>query len=171
LQGFRPLLTTTLQSRILTLVGKPRNPADFRVVHGRRATLRRCCGRCNGVRRAGGRRWRGRSYTERDPVERPGAVVSQLWRVAPVLVLRRQLQSMGYRFRLQHRDPRGQRDVALPGRRAIIDARGCFGTATPMRAVAGRSSRLSGSILSLVMRIPLGSVMRCSHAPPHGCPP
>jgi hypothetical protein len=38
LQGFRPLRTATLQTRILPPAGNPRKPAPFRVVHGRLLT-------------------------------------------------------------------------------------------------------------------------------------
>ncbi len=45
---------------------------------------------------------------------------------APEMVVRRLLYSMGYRYRLQRRDLPGRPDIVLPGRRAVIDVRGCF---------------------------------------------
>jgi DNA mismatch endonuclease Vsr len=44
----------------------------------------------------------------------------------PEMVVRRLLHAMGYRFRLQRRDLPGRPDIVFPGRRAIIDVRGCF---------------------------------------------
>lgn len=44
----------------------------------------------------------------------------------PELVVRRLLHSLGYRYRLQRRDLAGRPDIVFPGRRAVIDVRGCF---------------------------------------------
>jgi DNA mismatch endonuclease Vsr len=44
----------------------------------------------------------------------------------PEMVVRRLLHSIGYRYRLQRRDLPGRPDIVLPGRRAVIDVRGCF---------------------------------------------
>lgn len=44
----------------------------------------------------------------------------------PELVVRRLLHSLGYRFRLHRMDLPGRPDIVLPGRRAVIDVRGCF---------------------------------------------
>ena len=45
---------------------------------------------------------------------------------APELRVRRLLHGLGYRFRLHRRDLPGTPDIVLPGRRAIIEVRGCF---------------------------------------------
>lgn len=45
---------------------------------------------------------------------------------APEMTVRKLLHSMGYRYRLQRRDLPGRPDIILPGRRAVIDIRGCF---------------------------------------------
>ncbi len=44
----------------------------------------------------------------------------------PELIVRRLLFRMGYRFRLHRRDLPGTPDIVLPGRRKIVDVRGCF---------------------------------------------
>ena len=44
----------------------------------------------------------------------------------PELIVRRLLHSLGYRYRLQRRDLPGKPDIVLPGRRFVIDVRGCF---------------------------------------------
>lgn len=44
----------------------------------------------------------------------------------PEMIVRSLLHSMGYRYRLQRRDLPGRPDIVLPGRRAIVDVRGCF---------------------------------------------
>lgn len=44
----------------------------------------------------------------------------------PEVSVRRLLHAMGYRFRLQRRDLPGRPDIVLPGRRKVIDVRGCF---------------------------------------------
>jgi DNA mismatch endonuclease Vsr len=45
---------------------------------------------------------------------------------APELRVRRLLFRMGYRFRLHRRDLPGTPDIVLPGRRKIVEVRGCF---------------------------------------------
>jgi DNA mismatch endonuclease Vsr len=45
---------------------------------------------------------------------------------APEMVLRRLLHAMGYRYRLHSRHLPGKPDIVLPGRRMVIDVRGCF---------------------------------------------
>lgn len=45
---------------------------------------------------------------------------------SPELIVRRLLHRMGYRFRLHRRDLPGTPDIVLPGRRAIVEVRGCF---------------------------------------------
>lgn len=44
----------------------------------------------------------------------------------PELIVRRLLHALGYRYRLQRRDLPGRPDIVFPGRRAVIDIRGCF---------------------------------------------
>lgn len=44
----------------------------------------------------------------------------------PELRVRRLLFRMGYRFRLHRRDLPGTPDIVLPGRRKIVEVRGCF---------------------------------------------
>ena len=44
----------------------------------------------------------------------------------PELAIRRMLHARGYRFRLCRRDLPGRPDIAVPGRRAVIEVRGCF---------------------------------------------
>ncbi len=44
----------------------------------------------------------------------------------PELIVRRLLHALGYRYRLQRRDLPGRPDIVLPGRKAVIDIRGCF---------------------------------------------
>lgn len=44
----------------------------------------------------------------------------------PELLVRRLLFGMGYRYRLHRRDLPGNPDIVMPGRRKIIDVRGCF---------------------------------------------
>jgi len=44
----------------------------------------------------------------------------------PEMVVRRLLFGMGYRYRLHRRDLPGRPDIVMPGRRKIIDVRGCF---------------------------------------------
>lgn len=45
---------------------------------------------------------------------------------APELLVRRLLHAMGYRFRLHRRDLPGRPDIVLPGRRKVIEVRGCW---------------------------------------------
>ena len=45
---------------------------------------------------------------------------------APEMRVRRLLHGMGYRFRLHRRDLPGTPDIVLPGRRKVIEVRGCF---------------------------------------------
>ena len=45
---------------------------------------------------------------------------------APEVRVRRLLHGMGYRFRLHRRDLPGTPDIVFPGRRAIVEVRGCF---------------------------------------------
>lgn len=44
----------------------------------------------------------------------------------PELVVRRLLHAMGYRFRLHRRDLPGTPDIVFPGRRKVIEVRGCW---------------------------------------------
>jgi DNA mismatch endonuclease Vsr len=44
----------------------------------------------------------------------------------PEVAIRSLLHRMGYRFRLQRRDLPGRPDIVFPGRRKVIDIRGCF---------------------------------------------
>jgi DNA mismatch endonuclease Vsr len=44
----------------------------------------------------------------------------------PELVVRKLLHTMGYHYRLQRQDLPGRPDIVLPGRKAVIDVRGCF---------------------------------------------
>lgn len=44
----------------------------------------------------------------------------------PEVLVRAMLHREGYRFRLHRRDLPGTPDVVLPGRRKVIDVRGCF---------------------------------------------
>lgn len=44
----------------------------------------------------------------------------------PELVVRRMLHAAGYRFRIHRRDLPGKPDVVFPGRRAVVEVRGCF---------------------------------------------
>ena len=44
----------------------------------------------------------------------------------PERAVRRLLHAMGYRFRLHVRDLPGRPDIVMPGRRKIVDVRGCF---------------------------------------------
>ena len=44
----------------------------------------------------------------------------------PELAVRRILHAMGYRFRLHRRDLPGKPDIVFPGRRKIIEVRGCY---------------------------------------------
>lgn len=45
---------------------------------------------------------------------------------APELLVRRLVFGMGYRYRLHVADLPGRPDIVLPGRKKIIDVRGCF---------------------------------------------
>ena len=45
---------------------------------------------------------------------------------APELRVRQMLHAMGYRFRLHRRNLPGTPDIVLPGRREIVEVRGCF---------------------------------------------
>lgn len=45
---------------------------------------------------------------------------------APELLVRRLLHGMGVRYRLHRRDLPGTPDIVMPGRRKIVDVRGCF---------------------------------------------
>jgi DNA mismatch endonuclease Vsr len=45
---------------------------------------------------------------------------------APEMAVRRLLHRMGHRFRLHRRDLPGTPDIVMPGRRRIIEVRGCF---------------------------------------------
>ena len=45
---------------------------------------------------------------------------------APELRVRRLLHRLGFRFRLHRRDLPGTPDIVLPGKRKIIEVRGCF---------------------------------------------
>jgi DNA mismatch endonuclease (patch repair protein) len=44
----------------------------------------------------------------------------------PEMAVRRQVHSMGYRFRLHREDLPGKPDMVFPGRRAVIFVHGCF---------------------------------------------
>ena len=44
----------------------------------------------------------------------------------PEVFVRSLLHKMGYRFRLHRRDLPGRPDIVFPGRRKVIDVRGCF---------------------------------------------
>jgi DNA mismatch endonuclease Vsr len=44
----------------------------------------------------------------------------------PEMRVRRLLFAMGYRFRLHRRELPGTPDIVLPGRRKIVEVRGCF---------------------------------------------
>ncbi len=44
----------------------------------------------------------------------------------PEMIVRRLVFAMGYRYRLHRRDLPGTPDIVLPGRRKIIEVRGCF---------------------------------------------
>jgi DNA mismatch endonuclease Vsr len=44
----------------------------------------------------------------------------------PEMTVRRLLHRMGHRFRLHRRDLPGTPDIVLPGRRKIVEVRGCF---------------------------------------------
>jgi DNA mismatch endonuclease Vsr len=44
----------------------------------------------------------------------------------PELAVRRLLHAAGYRYRLHRRDLPGCPDIVFPGRRCVIDVRGCF---------------------------------------------
>lgn len=44
----------------------------------------------------------------------------------PEMVVRRLVHSMGYRFRLHHKDLPGKPDMVFPVRRAVIFIHGCF---------------------------------------------
>ncbi len=44
----------------------------------------------------------------------------------PELTLRRMLHAAGYRYRLHRRDLPGTPDLVFPGRRAVIEVRGCY---------------------------------------------
>lgn len=44
----------------------------------------------------------------------------------PEILVRKLLHRMGYRFRLHRRDLPGTPDIALPGRRKIVQVHGCF---------------------------------------------
>jgi DNA mismatch endonuclease Vsr len=44
----------------------------------------------------------------------------------PEIAVRSLLHRMGYRFRIQSRSLPGRPDIVLPGRRKVIDVRGCF---------------------------------------------
>lgn len=44
----------------------------------------------------------------------------------PEMIVRRMLFSMGYRYRLHVAKLAGKPDIVMPGRRRIIDVRGCF---------------------------------------------
>lgn len=44
----------------------------------------------------------------------------------PELVVRRLVHALGYRFRLHRTDLPGKPDMVFPGRRKIIEVRGCF---------------------------------------------
>ena len=44
----------------------------------------------------------------------------------PEMIVRSLLHAKGYRFRLQRRDLPGRPDIVFPGRKKVIDVRGCF---------------------------------------------
>lgn len=44
----------------------------------------------------------------------------------PEMIVRKLLFAMGYRYRLHCRNLPGQPDVVMPGRKKIVDVRGCF---------------------------------------------
>lgn len=44
----------------------------------------------------------------------------------PELIVRRSLHRVGYRYRLHVRDLPGRPDLVFPGRRKVIEVRGCF---------------------------------------------
>lgn len=44
----------------------------------------------------------------------------------PEMVVRRLLRGMGYRYQVHRRDLPGKPDIVFPGRRRIVDVRGCF---------------------------------------------
>lgn len=44
----------------------------------------------------------------------------------PELIVRRLLHALGYRYQLQRRDLPGRPDIVFPGRKTVIDVRGCF---------------------------------------------
>ena len=44
----------------------------------------------------------------------------------PELIIRRLLHAAGYRYRLHAKYLPGKPDIVLPGRRAVVDVRGCF---------------------------------------------
>ncbi len=44
----------------------------------------------------------------------------------PEMLVRRLVHGMGYRFRLHRPDLPGRPDMAFPGRRCVIEVRGCF---------------------------------------------
>ena len=44
----------------------------------------------------------------------------------PEMTVRRLLHSLGYRYRLHRRDLPGKPDLVFPGRRKVIEVRGCF---------------------------------------------
>jgi len=44
----------------------------------------------------------------------------------PEMLVRRLVHGMGYRFRLHRADLSGRPDMTFPGRRCVIEVRGCF---------------------------------------------
>lgn len=44
----------------------------------------------------------------------------------PEMVIRRLVFGMGYRYRLHVKELPGRPDIVMPGRRKVIDVRGCF---------------------------------------------
>jgi len=45
---------------------------------------------------------------------------------APEMVVRRLLHGLGYRYQVHRRDLPGKPDIVFPGRRLVVDVRGCF---------------------------------------------
>ena len=58
----------------------------------------------------------------------------------PEMAVRRLLHGMGYRYRLHRRDLPGKPDVVLPGRRRIVEVRGCFWHQHPDPTCRGAST-------------------------------
>jgi DNA mismatch endonuclease, patch repair protein len=65
-------------------------------------------------------------FSDVSPARRRNLAAVRGKNTKPELVVRQLLYSLGYRYRLHRRDLPGRPDVVFPGRRAVVEIRGCF---------------------------------------------